>query len=48
MKRDRDTKEERVMESEREMMEVKDRQVAMENQLTEYAGTIQDQSKVKG
>ena len=46
LKRDRDTKEERAMESQRELMEVKDRQIAMENQLTEYAGTIQDQSKV--
>ena len=46
MKRDRDAKEEELMNSNRELSEVKDRLMAVESQLTEYAGTIQDQSKV--
>ena len=46
LKRDRDAKEEELMNSNRELSEVKDRLMAVESQLTEYAGTIQDQSKV--
>ena len=46
VRRDKDAMEEKVLDGERELREVKDRQVAMENQLVEYAGTIQDQTKV--